>query len=97
MSQQACQGVVEMRREAGKKPGHVVSVHSAAVTSVITLSFKLQEGPDAEIIGGKRSVFYLLMKMFVTSGHSQLKSSTKLLIVKVSLFYTSSWFWKHFA
>ena len=35
-------------------------------------------------------MFYLLMKMFVTSGHSQLKSSTKLLIVKVSLFYTSS-------
>lgn len=47
------------------------------------LWLKAQEGPDAEIIGGKRSVFYLLMKMFVTSGHSQLKSSTKLLIVKI--------------
>ncbi|KAB1283048.1 Nucleolar pre-ribosomal-associated protein 1 [Camelus dromedarius] len=51
------------------------------------LWLKAQEGPDAEIIGGKRSVFYLLMKMFVTSSHSQLKSSTKLLIVKVSTFF----------
>nr|XP_006216094.1 nucleolar pre-ribosomal-associated protein 1 isoform X1 [Vicugna pacos] len=47
------------------------------------LWLKAQEGPDAEIIGGKRSVFYLLMKMFVTSSNSQLKSSTKLLIVKI--------------
>ncbi|XP_012587730.1 PREDICTED: nucleolar pre-ribosomal-associated protein 1 isoform X2 [Condylura cristata] len=47
------------------------------------LWLKAQEGPDAEIIGGERSVFYLLMKMFVTSGHLQLKSSTKLLITKV--------------
>ncbi|XP_002929391.2 nucleolar pre-ribosomal-associated protein 1 isoform X1 [Ailuropoda melanoleuca] len=44
---------------------------------------KAQEGPDAEIIGGERSVFYLLMKMFVTSSHLQLKSSTKLLIIKI--------------
>ncbi|XP_006862589.1 PREDICTED: nucleolar pre-ribosomal-associated protein 1 [Chrysochloris asiatica] len=44
---------------------------------------KAQEGPDAEIVGGERSVFYLLMKMFVTSSHSQLKSSTKLLIIKI--------------
>ncbi|XP_057553181.1 nucleolar pre-ribosomal-associated protein 1 isoform X1 [Hippopotamus amphibius kiboko] len=47
------------------------------------LWLKAQEGPDAEIIGGKRSVFYLLMKMFVTSSYSQLKLSTKLLIVKI--------------
>uniref|UniRef100_A0A8C4LF28 URB1 ribosome biogenesis homolog n=1 Tax=Equus asinus asinus TaxID=83772 RepID=A0A8C4LF28_EQUAS len=47
------------------------------------LWLKAQEGPDAEIIGGERSVFYLLMKMFVTSSHVQLKSSTKLLIVKI--------------
>ncbi|XP_047651428.1 LOW QUALITY PROTEIN: nucleolar pre-ribosomal-associated protein 1 [Phacochoerus africanus] len=47
------------------------------------LWLKAQEGPDAEIIGGKRSVFYLLMKMFVTSSHLHLKSSTKLLIVKI--------------
>ncbi|XP_074070216.1 nucleolar pre-ribosomal-associated protein 1 isoform X2 [Macrotis lagotis] len=33
--------------------------------------------------GGERSVFYLLMKMFVTSKHSQLKASTKLLIIKI--------------
>ncbi|KAM7133116.1 nucleolar pre-ribosomal-associated protein 1 isoform 1-T1 [Molossus nigricans] len=44
---------------------------------------KAQEGPEAEIIGGERSVFYLLMKMFLTSTHVQLKSSTKLLIMKI--------------
>nr|XP_058152142.1 nucleolar pre-ribosomal-associated protein 1 isoform X2 [Dasypus novemcinctus] len=44
---------------------------------------KAQEGPDAEIIGGERSVFYLLMKMFVSSTHPQLKSSTRLLIMKI--------------
>ncbi|XP_069331102.1 nucleolar pre-ribosomal-associated protein 1 [Eulemur rufifrons] len=47
------------------------------------LWLKAQEGPDADIIGGERSVFYLLMKMFVTSSHLQLKSSTKLLIMKI--------------
>ncbi|XP_054556286.1 nucleolar pre-ribosomal-associated protein 1 isoform X2 [Talpa occidentalis] len=47
------------------------------------LWLKAQEGPDAEIIGGERSVFYLLMKMFVTSSHLQLKLSTKLLITKI--------------
>ncbi|XP_060054580.1 nucleolar pre-ribosomal-associated protein 1 isoform X2 [Erinaceus europaeus] len=47
------------------------------------LWLKAQEGPDAEIIGGERSVFYLLMKMFVTSSHVQLKSSTRLLIMKI--------------
>ncbi|XP_037688521.1 nucleolar pre-ribosomal-associated protein 1 isoform X2 [Choloepus didactylus] len=47
------------------------------------LWLKAQEGPDAEIIGGERSVFYLLMKMFVSSNHSQLKLSTKLLIMKI--------------
>lgn len=35
-------------------------------------------------MGGERSVFYLLMKMFVASAHAQLKASTKRLIVKVS-------------
>ncbi|CAH6792538.1 nucleolar pre-ribosomal-associated protein 1 [Phodopus roborovskii] len=44
---------------------------------------KAQEGPEAEIIGGERSVFYLLMKMFVNSSHVQLKSSTKRLIIKI--------------
>ncbi|XP_075815615.1 nucleolar pre-ribosomal-associated protein 1 isoform X1 [Microtus pennsylvanicus] len=47
------------------------------------LWLKAQESHDAEIIGGERSVFYLLMKMFVNSGHLQLKSSTKLLIIKI--------------
>ncbi|XP_021064784.1 nucleolar pre-ribosomal-associated protein 1 [Mus pahari] len=47
------------------------------------LWLKAQEGPEAEIIGGERSVFYLLMKMFVNSNHLQLKSSTKLLIIKI--------------
>ncbi|XP_036921159.1 nucleolar pre-ribosomal-associated protein 1 [Sturnira hondurensis] len=44
---------------------------------------KAQEGPEADIAGGERSVFYLLMKMFVTSTHLQLKLSTKHLIVKI--------------
>lgn len=43
---------------------------------------KAQEGPDAEQVA-ERSVFYLLMKMFVTSSHLQLKSSTQLLIMKI--------------
>ncbi|XP_055965198.1 nucleolar pre-ribosomal-associated protein 1 [Sorex fumeus] len=47
------------------------------------LWLKGQEGPEAEIIGGDRSVFYLLMKMFITSAHAQLKASTKLLIIKI--------------
>ncbi|XP_057620443.1 nucleolar pre-ribosomal-associated protein 1 isoform X2 [Chionomys nivalis] len=47
------------------------------------LWLKAQESHDAEIIGGERSVFYLLMKMFVNSSHLQLKSSTKLLIIKI--------------
>lgn len=38
-SQQACQGAVEMRREAGEKTGPVVSVRSAAVTSVMFITF----------------------------------------------------------
>ncbi|CAK6442115.1 unnamed protein product [Pipistrellus nathusii] len=44
---------------------------------------KAQEGPEAELMGGERSVFYLLMKMFVASAHAQLKASTKRLIVKI--------------
>uniref|UniRef100_A0A674JXR4 URB1 ribosome biogenesis homolog n=1 Tax=Terrapene triunguis TaxID=2587831 RepID=A0A674JXR4_9SAUR len=38
---------------------------------------------ETEKVRGERSVFYLLMKMFVTSNHSQLKTSTKQLIIKV--------------
>ncbi|KAH0624869.1 hypothetical protein JD844_032735 [Phrynosoma platyrhinos] len=43
--------------------------------------FKMQD--EAEKVCGDRSVFYLLLKMFVTSTHSQLKASTKKLIIKV--------------
>ncbi|XP_042314593.1 LOW QUALITY PROTEIN: nucleolar pre-ribosomal-associated protein 1 [Sceloporus undulatus] len=43
--------------------------------------FKMQD--EAEKVCGERSVFYLLLKMFVTSNHSQLKASTKKLIIKV--------------
>uniref|UniRef100_A0A8C3XSH8 Nucleolar pre-ribosomal-associated protein 1 n=1 Tax=Chelydra serpentina TaxID=8475 RepID=A0A8C3XSH8_CHESE len=44
--------------------------------------FRVQVGKFADV-HGERSVFYLLMKMFVTSNHSQLKTSTKQLIIKV--------------
>ncbi|XP_069492442.1 nucleolar pre-ribosomal-associated protein 1 [Ambystoma mexicanum] len=38
---------------------------------------------DANKVCGEKSVFCLLLKMFVTSKNSQLKTSTKLLIVKI--------------
>ncbi|ETE73475.1 Nucleolar pre-ribosomal-associated protein 1, partial [Ophiophagus hannah] len=43
--------------------------------------FRIQDA--AEKVCGEKSVFYLLMKMFVTSPHSQLKIATKKLIFKV--------------
>ncbi|MEE6468037.1 hypothetical protein FKM82_008146 [Ascaphus truei] len=42
--------------------------------------FRVQEVPD---IGGEKSVFYLLLKMFATCNKPQLKTSTRLLIIKV--------------
>uniref|UniRef100_A0A674K5J3 URB1 ribosome biogenesis homolog n=1 Tax=Terrapene triunguis TaxID=2587831 RepID=A0A674K5J3_9SAUR len=45
--------------------------------------FRVQDVSETEKVRGERSVFYLLMKMFVTSNHSQLKTSTKQLIIKV--------------
>ncbi|XP_068038864.1 nucleolar pre-ribosomal-associated protein 1 isoform X1 [Anomalospiza imberbis] len=45
--------------------------------------FKVQDISESEKIAGEKSVFYLLMKMFVTSTHSHLKISTKKLIIKV--------------
>ncbi|KFO54919.1 Nucleolar pre-ribosomal-associated protein 1, partial [Corvus brachyrhynchos] len=45
--------------------------------------FRVQDISEAEKISGEKSVFYLLMKMFVTSTHSHLKISTKKLIIKV--------------
>ncbi|NXB00486.1 NPA1P protein, partial [Cnemophilus loriae] len=45
--------------------------------------FRIQDISETEKISGEKSVFYLLMKMFVTSTHSHLKISTKKLIIKV--------------
>ncbi|KAJ7418039.1 URB1 ribosome biogenesis 1 [Willisornis vidua] len=45
--------------------------------------FKVQDISETEKVSGEKSVFYLLMKMFVTSSHSHLKISTKKLIIKV--------------
>ncbi|NXY42295.1 NPA1P protein, partial [Ceuthmochares aereus] len=45
--------------------------------------FKVQGVSETEKMSGEKSVFYLLMKMFVTSNHSHLKISTKKLIIKV--------------
>ncbi|XP_048349854.1 nucleolar pre-ribosomal-associated protein 1 isoform X2 [Sphaerodactylus townsendi] len=45
--------------------------------------FKVQADVAAEEDCTERSVFYLLMKMFVTSNHPHLKTSTKKLIIKV--------------
>ncbi|NWI87655.1 NPA1P protein, partial [Pitta sordida] len=45
--------------------------------------FRVQDLSETEKASGERSVFYLLMKMFVTSNHSHLKISTKKLIIKV--------------
>ncbi|NXO02201.1 NPA1P protein, partial [Rhinopomastus cyanomelas] len=45
--------------------------------------FRVQDVSEAEKASGEKSVFYLLMKMFVTSSHSHLKISTKKLIIKV--------------
>ncbi|XP_072254270.1 nucleolar pre-ribosomal-associated protein 1 isoform X2 [Pyxicephalus adspersus] len=42
--------------------------------------FKVQDTPDA---GGEKSVFYLLLKMFVTCNKAPLKTSTRLLIIKI--------------
>uniref|UniRef100_A0A8C3VSQ9 URB1 ribosome biosis homolog n=1 Tax=Catagonus wagneri TaxID=51154 RepID=A0A8C3VSQ9_9CETA len=72
-----------LRQEAPPVLQHHILKVALELPASKFLWLKAQEGPDAEIIGGKRSVFYLLMKMFVTSSHSHLKSSTKLLIVKI--------------
>ncbi|XP_029459452.1 nucleolar pre-ribosomal-associated protein 1 isoform X2 [Rhinatrema bivittatum] len=44
---------------------------------------KVHDVPEAGNVCREKSVFYLLLKMFVTSNSSQLKISTKLLIIKV--------------
>nr|XP_036870514.1 nucleolar pre-ribosomal-associated protein 1 isoform X1 [Manis javanica] len=79
-------GVISEQGLRGEVPPvlqhHILKVALELPTSKFSW-LKAQEGPDADIIGGERSVFYLLMKMFVTSTHLQLKSSTKLLIIKI--------------
>ncbi|NXK90800.1 NPA1P protein, partial [Formicarius rufipectus] len=45
--------------------------------------FRVQDISETEKVPGDRSVFYLLMKMFVTSNRAHLKISTKKLIIKV--------------
>ncbi|XP_061857913.1 nucleolar pre-ribosomal-associated protein 1 isoform X2 [Colius striatus] len=45
--------------------------------------FRVQDVSETEKASSEKSVFYLLMKMFVTSNHSHLKISTKKLIIKV--------------
>ncbi|NWS18019.1 NPA1P protein, partial [Pachyramphus minor] len=45
--------------------------------------FRVQDISETEKVSGEKSVFYLLMKMFVTSNHAHLKISTKKLIIKV--------------
>ncbi|NXW05576.1 NPA1P protein, partial [Fregetta grallaria] len=45
--------------------------------------FRVQDVSETEKVSGEKSVFYLLMKMFVTSNHYHLKISTKKLIIKV--------------
>ncbi|XP_069616946.1 nucleolar pre-ribosomal-associated protein 1 isoform X2 [Ranitomeya imitator] len=42
--------------------------------------FKMQGAAD---IGGEKTVFYLLLKMFVTCNKAQLKSSTRMLVLKI--------------
>lgn len=58
--------------------------YTFGASGVLIVICNPQEGPDSELGSGERSVFYLLMKMFVTCSHAHLKASTKLLIIKVS-------------
>uniref|UniRef100_UPI00398EA5A0 nucleolar pre-ribosomal-associated protein 1 isoform X1 n=2 Tax=Pristiophorus japonicus TaxID=55135 RepID=UPI00398EA5A0 len=45
--------------------------------------FRVQDITNTEKTSGEKSVFYLLLKMYVTSKNSQLQTSTKQLIIKV--------------
>ncbi|KAK2846727.1 hypothetical protein Q5P01_009726 [Channa striata] len=45
--------------------------------------FRMQDTADAASPFGEKSVFYLLLKMFVTSSSSYLKNSTQMLVLKV--------------
>ncbi|XP_051521576.1 nucleolar pre-ribosomal-associated protein 1 isoform X2 [Myxocyprinus asiaticus] len=45
--------------------------------------FRVQENADLPMEKGEKSVFYLLLKMFVNSNGSYLKTSTRMLVLKV--------------
>ncbi|KAG7243058.1 hypothetical protein INR49_016433 [Caranx melampygus] len=45
--------------------------------------FRIQDVADTESSSGEKSVLYLLLKMFVSSSSSHLRTSTRLLVVKV--------------
>ncbi|KAM3874727.1 nucleolar pre-ribosomal-associated protein 1-like [Diretmus argenteus] len=45
--------------------------------------FRIQDVADTESTSGEKSVLYLLLKMFVSSSSSHLKTSTRLLLLKV--------------
>ncbi|XP_066555925.1 nucleolar pre-ribosomal-associated protein 1 [Amia ocellicauda] len=45
--------------------------------------FRAQNIVDTEAAGREKSVFYLLLKMFVTSNSTHLKTSTRMLVLKV--------------
>ncbi|KAJ8368561.1 hypothetical protein SKAU_G00085890 [Synaphobranchus kaupii] len=45
--------------------------------------FRVQDIVDTEAAGREKSVFYLLLKMFVSSSDSRLKTSTRMLVLKV--------------
>ncbi|XP_026138598.1 nucleolar pre-ribosomal-associated protein 1 [Carassius auratus] len=45
--------------------------------------FRVQDLPDTDPEKGERSVFYLLLKMFVSSNSNYLKTSTRMLVLKV--------------
>lgn len=66
---------------------HVLQYHVLKVALELPANkfawFRVQDVSETEKIAGEKSVFYLLMKMFVTSNHSHLKISTKKLIIKV--------------
>ncbi|KAM4627721.1 nucleolar pre-ribosomal-associated protein 1 [Polymixia lowei] len=45
--------------------------------------FRIQDAADTESASGERSVLYLLLRMLVSSSNSHLKTSTRMLILKV--------------
>lgn len=69
-------------QRAPHRPGARAQPHSGLCHEAAFL-LPPQEGPEADIPGGERSVFYLLMKMLVSSSRPQLRSPTGRLIVKV--------------